>query len=238
MLGLAFGAISLLYSTVGQAGGTGFLAVMVFASFPADEMRPTALLLNVVAAAYATWHLERGRHIPWSTLKPLLLASLPTAFIGGLVVLDDRVYHLVTGPVLLAASAIPLFRRETTSDQAKPVSRSRAAATGAAVGFVSGVTGIGGGVFFAPIVIGFGWATPRQTAALTPPLILANSVVGLVATWSVGQTPADRVWLYAGMVLVGAVAGTLIGLRYLSHTATRYLLAVILASAGVQLLLF
>jgi uncharacterized membrane protein YfcA len=84
MLTFAFGAISLLYSTVGQAGGTGFLAVMAFTAFPADEMRPTALLLNILAAAYATWHLEHVQHVPWAALRPLLLASLPTAFLGGL----------------------------------------------------------------------------------------------------------------------------------------------------------
>src|SRR5215475_8561334 len=121
MLALAFGAVSLLYSTVGQAGGTGFLAVMAFASFPTAEMRPTALLLNVIAAAYASWHLERGKHIPWRTLTPLLFASLPTAFIGGSVVLGDRVYHLITGLVLIAASAIPLLSPGRPAEQQKAV---------------------------------------------------------------------------------------------------------------------
>jgi uncharacterized membrane protein YfcA len=236
MLTLALGAVSLLYSTVGQAGGTGFLAVMAFTAFPVDQMRPTALLLNIVAAAYATWHLERGKLIPWAMLKPLLLASLPTAFIGGLLVLDERQYHLVTGLVLLAAAAIPFLRREREPGQQARASWQNAAATGAAVGFVSGLTGIGGGVFLAPLVIGFGWASPKQTAVLSPPFILANSVVGLMATWYVAQTPAGQTWLYAGAVLVGAVVGTVVGLRYLSQTATRYLLVAILAAAGLQLL--
>lgn len=238
MLAFALGAVSLLYSTVGQAGGTGFLAVMAFTAFPVNEMRPTALLLNVIAAAYATWHLEHGKLIPWTTLRPLLMASLPTAFVGGLVVLDERPYHLVTGLVLLAAAAIPIFRREREPGVQTPVSLPSAITTGAAVGFVSGLTGIGGGVFLAPLVIAFGWASPRQTAALSPPFILANSVVGLAATWYVGQTPAGETWLYAGAVLLGAIAGTVIGLRYLSHAATRYLLAAILASAGIQMLFF
>jgi uncharacterized membrane protein YfcA len=236
MLALAFGAVSLLYATVGQAGGTAFLAVMAFSSFPAGEMRSTALLLNIVAATYSTWHLEWGKHTDWVTLRPLLFASLPTAFIGGLVVLDERVYHLVIGLVLLASAAIPVFGREREREHQTAVSLSSAATTGAVVGFVSGVTGIGGGVFLAPLVIGFGWASPRQAAALSPPFILVNSVVGLAATLYVGQTPADRAWIYAGAVLAGAIVGTAFGLRYLSQTATRYVLAVILASAGIQLL--
>src|SRR6185437_9720485 len=86
VLALLFGAISLLYATVGQAGGTAFLALMAFAAFPPNEMRPTALALNIVAATYSTWAFNRKRVVDWQKLKPLLLASLPGAFIGGLIV--------------------------------------------------------------------------------------------------------------------------------------------------------
>ncbi|SRR6266446_18255 len=95
MLALLFGAVSLLYATVGQAGGTAFLAVMAFSSFAADEMRPTALLLNIVAATYSTWLFNRGKLVDWAKLRPLLLASLPTALLGGVIVLDERIYNAV-----------------------------------------------------------------------------------------------------------------------------------------------
>ena len=91
MLALLFGAVSLLYATVGQAGGTAFLAVMAFSSFAAHEMRPTALLLNIVAATYSTWLFNRGKLVDWAKPRPLLLASLPTALVGGVVVLDERI---------------------------------------------------------------------------------------------------------------------------------------------------
>jgi uncharacterized membrane protein YfcA len=86
MLALLFGTLSLLYATVGQAGGTAFLALMAFASFPSSEMRPTALLLNIVAASYLTWLFNRGSLVDWAKLKPLLIASLPTALVGGFIV--------------------------------------------------------------------------------------------------------------------------------------------------------
>ena len=97
MLTLLFGAVSLLYATVGQAGGTAFLAVMAFASFPSNEMRPTALVLNIVAATYSTWLFNRGSHVDWKEVRPLLIASLPTALAGGgkFVVLDERIYNAV-----------------------------------------------------------------------------------------------------------------------------------------------
>jgi uncharacterized protein len=111
MLALLFGAISLLYATVGQAGRTSFLALMAFASFSPNQMRPTALMVNVVAAAYSTWLFNRSRFVDWAKLYPLLVSSLPTALVGGLIVLDERRYNTVTGLVLLLAAMVLLFRK-------------------------------------------------------------------------------------------------------------------------------
>src|ERR1700730_9732524 len=104
MLTLLFGAVSLLYATVGQAGGTAFLAVMAFASFPAIEMRPTALLLNVLAASYSTWQHNRENWVDWTKLTPFLVASVPAAFVGGCIILDERFYKATTGLALLFAA--------------------------------------------------------------------------------------------------------------------------------------
>jgi uncharacterized protein len=238
MLTLCFAVVSLLYATVGQAGGTAFLALMAFAAFPSNEMRPTALLLNIVAATYSTWLFNRGNHIDWTKLKPLLIASLPTALIGGFVVLAEHIYDAVTGLVLLAAAATLLAGRakEATTDHATPLWG--AITAGAGVGFVSGLTGVGGGVFLAPILIAMRWASPKQTAALSAPFILANSAVGLVGALYAGQLPSSQTWLYALAAFAGAMIGTAIGLRWLSQTTTLYVLAAVLGSAGVQLLTF
>lgn len=112
LFALLFGVISLLYATVGQAGGTAFLALMAFAAFPPTEMRPTALALNIVAAAYSTWVFNRNKVVDWRKLRPLLLSSLPTALAGGLIVLDERVYKTTTGIVLFLAGAATILRRE------------------------------------------------------------------------------------------------------------------------------
>jgi uncharacterized protein len=238
MLAILFGAVSLLYATVGQAGGTAFLALMAFASFPSNEMRPTALLLNIVAATYSTWIFNRGRLVDWAKLKPLLVASLPTALIGGFIVLDEHAYKVVTGLVLLSAAIILVFRRSHDDEPDRQTPLWGAVTVGAMVGFVSGLTGVGGGVFLAPILIAFQWASPKQTAALTAPFILANSAVGLAAVSVMGQAPSPRSWVYAIATLAGAMIGTTIGLRWLTQTVTRYVLATILAMAGLQLLLF
>ena len=238
MFALLFGAVSLLYATVGQAGGTAFLALMAFASFSSNEMRPTALLLNIVAATYSTWLFNRGSLVDWLKLRPLVLASLPTALVGGFIVLDEHFYKTVTGLVLLLAAMILALRRVPDRGPDRQTPFWGAITIGAVVGFVSGLTGVGGGVFLAPILIALHWASPRQTAALSAPFILANSVVGLAGAMYAGQTPTADKWLFALAALGGAMIGTIVGLRWLSQTMTRYVLAVILGAAGVQLLFF
>jgi uncharacterized protein len=107
------------------------------------------------------------------------------------------------------------------------------------VGFLPGLTGVGGGVFLAPILIALHWASPRQTAALSAPFILANSAVGLVATVLIGQTPSSQTWAYAIAALTGAMMiGTTVGMRWLSQNVTRHVFAIILGAAGSQVLFF
>jgi hypothetical protein len=211
---------------------------MAFASFPSNEMRPTALLLNIVAATYSTWLFHRGSLVDWARLRPLLLASLPTALVGGFIVLDQPIYGAVTGGVLLLAAAILALRRAQEGEPDQPIPMWGATIIGAAVGFVSGLTGVGGGVFLAPILIELHWASPKQMAGLSAPFILANSAVGLAGAMYAGQTPSPDTWLYAAAALVGAMIGTKVGLLWLSQTMTRYALALILATAGLQLLFF
>jgi uncharacterized protein len=237
LFALLFGVISLLYATVGQAGGTAFLALMAFAAFSPSEMRPTALALNIVAAAYSTWVFNRKKVVDWRKLRPLLLSSLPTALVGGFVVLDERVYKTTTGVVLLAGATM-VFQRELVADQDRETPIWGALSVGAVVGLVSGLTGVGGGVFLAPALIALHWASPKQTAALSAPFILANSAVGLVGVLLAGQSPSSHFDLYALAALGGAIVGTAIGLSWLSEAATRYVLAGILLAAGIQLLFF
>jgi uncharacterized protein len=235
---MLFGIISLLYATVGQAGGTAFLALMAFAAFPATEMRPTALALNIVAAAYSTWVFNREKVVDWRKLRPLLLSSLPTALVGGFILLDERVYKTATGVVLLLAGAAMILRRDGASVPDLEAPLWGVFSVGAIVGLISGLTGVGGGVFLAPTLIGFHWASPRQTAALSAPFILANSTIGLVGVLLSGQLPSSHFGLYALAALGGAVMGTAIGLRWLGQTATRFTLAGILLAAGIQLVFF
>jgi uncharacterized membrane protein YfcA len=230
------GCVSLLYATAGQAGGTAFLAIMAFAAFPAVEMRATALLLNIGAAGYSTWRLHRRGAIDSNLLLPLTVPSLVTAFAGGLLVLAGQTYFVLTGLLLIAAAALMAFKRTADVAEARQVHFLPAAGVGAGAGFISGLTGVGGGVFLTPVLIASGWASPKRATALSPPFILCNSVVGLVGVLLAGQTLAPGTFLYSVAALAGAIAGTAIGLRWMSERTTRYVLAAILLFAGIRLL--
>ena len=186
LIAFLIACVSLLYATVGQAGGTAFLAVMAFAGFPADEMRPTALLLNIVVAGYATWRLHRSGVIDWRLLLPIMLPSLVTAFLGGLLVLSGPIYFTTTGAVLIAASGLMLFGRKTGNDTAT-VRLLPAVLVGAVAGFLSGVTGVGGGVFLVPQLVLFGMASAKRAAGISAPFILFNSALGLAGALFAGQ---------------------------------------------------
>jgi uncharacterized protein len=115
------GCVSLLYATAGQAGGTGSLAIMAFARFPAADMRATALTLNIVAASYATWRLHKSGAVEWPSLWRLALPSLPAAFVGGLLALSEAIYFMLTGAVLIAAAALmAASARQTHTNRGSP----------------------------------------------------------------------------------------------------------------------
>jgi uncharacterized protein len=128
--------------------------------------------------------------------------------------------------------------RTHDGDAHRPTPLWGAISIGSVVGFVSGLTGVGGGVFLAPLLIGLRWASPKRTAALSAPFILGNSVVGLVGAMYAGQTFAADTWLFALAAIAGAMIGAIVGLRWWSQAVTRYVLAAILGAAGVQLLFF
>jgi uncharacterized membrane protein YfcA len=234
---------SLLYATAGQSGGTAFLAVMAFLDYPVDQMRPTSLALNIVTASYATWHLHQGDAVDWVLLRRVGLPALPAAFLGGLLVLGDQLYLTLTGIVLVAAAVLMAFKRGTRREDADAarrrtvVGRLPGTIAGGAAGFLSGLTGVGGGVFLAPLLITFGWASPKRAAGISAPFILANSAIGLAGVLSAGQRVPPDAAVLAPAALLGAAVGTWVGLRFMSERATQQVLAVILAFAGIRLLL-
>jgi hypothetical protein len=238
VVAIGFAAMAILYSSVGHAGASGYLAVMALAGVEPALMRPTALILNILVATIVVTRFARAGHLDWGALVPFVVTSIPLAFIGGLIVLPGAAYKPLVGAVLLVAAArfFVTAARSPTSESPVAVPPLPAAAIGGSVGFLSGLTGTGGGIFLTPLLLFLGWAGPRRAAGLSAGFILANSTAGLAGNVaSVGVVPPDLVvWL--PVVAVGALVGSGLGARRLSLPALRRSLAIVLVVAGLKLI--
>ena len=151
-----------------------------------------------------------------------MVPSLLAAFLGGLLVLGGHAYFVLTGHSLIAAGALMVFKQTADTVDARPVRFGPAAAVGAGAGFIAGFTGVGGGVFLAPLLITLGWATPKRADAFSPPFILCNSIQGLGGVLRADQELAPGTFVYSLAALAGAIIGTAIARRWMSERGTQY----------------
>lgn len=241
LLAILFLFVAVLYASVGQAGASGYLAAMgVFGLAPA-AMKTTALSLNLLVAGIGTIQFWRRGLLSWRSFYPFAVLGFPFSLIGGAVQLPRHHYYPVVGVILLL-SAVQMFRsaRGNNTTQAPPPGQPPfipALLTGAVIGFVSGTTGTGGGVFLAPVILSMNWVSLRRTAAVTAVYNLLNSAAALMGAYRIlGSIPPGLpIWLVTAGV--GGSIGTFIGSRYLPDSALRYILAVILLVSGVKFVL-
>ncbi len=240
ILACAFFVIATLYTTVGHAGASGYLAVMAIAGLAPEVMRPTALALNILVATITVYRFRRARFFAWHGLWPFLLGSVPLAAFAGSLRLAAGTYYLLVGIVLLLSAALLVwrvfgsgFRRD---DEELAVNKIIALPLGALIGMLSGLTGTGGGIFLSPLMLLFGWAGPKSAAGIAAPFILVNSVAALIAgSLTAGSLPAEIPW-FAAAAVMGALAGTWLGLSKLSQRGLIVTLAVVMLVAAGKLI--
>ncbi len=238
---IAFLSIAMIYAAVGQAGATGYIAVMGVAGFGALSMKTTALALNLVVAGIGSALFLHAGRIAWRNVWPFAVLGFPFSVLGGTVELPEHLYFPIVGLVLIL-SAIQMARtalQAPTQDHGVVVVPPVAGVliTGAVIGFVSGVTGTGGGVFLAPLILGMKWGTALQSAATTAVYNFINSgaaLAGAYAAWD--HIPGDLPgWLVA--VAAGGALGAYVGSRFLSDRCLRFILAIVLLASGTKFLL-
>ena len=233
---------ALLYSSVGHAGASGYLAAMAFLSVPPEVMRPTALVLNLLVATIATYRFARAGHFSHSLLWPFAIGSVPLAFIGGGLQLPGHWYKTLVGLVLLLA-AVRLVQEHRTTRQAdeprllKQVSMPLAIGAGAIIGLLSGLTGTGGGIFLSPLLLFTGWAATRETGGVSAAFILVNSAAALAGNIASVSALPSALPLWAGAAIVGGLLGSELGARRVATGTFRLLLALVLVVAGAKLIL-
>lgn len=238
LLTALFFLVAVLYSSVGHGGSSGYQAVMALCGATPAVIRPTALVLNILVSALATWKFQRAGYFVGRLFWPFVLASAPAAFLGGLVKLPDAYFRPLLGVILLYA-ALRLAIGASRSDQrpTSPPGLPVALVVGALIGLLSGLTGTGGGIFLTPLMLLAHWATPRQSAAASAAFILVNSVSGLLG-WlrSAQQVELPALPYWGAAALVGGYLGAHLGSRYLVPLTLRRLLALVLVLGGVKLL--
>jgi hypothetical protein len=234
MLVAAFG-----YAAVGHGGASAYLAAMALAGVAPAEMRPVALLLNVLVSSLGTYKFWRAGHFRWRLFWPFALVSIPMAYLGGAITLPGQAYKILVGAVLLYA-AWQLWRSAKRGEEMREVREPPlgwAMAIGAAMGLLAGLTGVGGGIFLSPLLLMLGWAGTKQTSAVAAPFILVNSLAGLAAVFVAKSTAMPSyAWALAPAVVVGGWLGAEYGSRRFANPVVRRVLAVVLGLAGAKMI--
>ncbi|MDP3608309.1 MAG: sulfite exporter TauE/SafE family protein [Methylophilus sp.] len=227
--------IAALYSSVGHAGASGYIAVMSLMSLSPLMIKPTALALNILVASITTWQFYRSGHFSWTLFWPFALLAVPFAFIGGHMALPTDVFKILLGLVLIY-SATRLLVKSKQTIAVKEVPRIQAIAAGGGIGLLSGLTGTGGGIFLTPLLIFMGWADAKRAAAVSALFVLLNSISGLAGNIAATKMLPPYILSMLIAVALGGGLGAYVGSRRIQSPAIKKLLAIVLLIAGLKLI--
>jgi uncharacterized protein len=229
---------ALLFSSVGHGGASAYLATFSLIGMAPASMRPAALCLNVLVASIALYKFYKVRAFDWQLFWPIALTSVPAAFIGGQVTLPNPIYKTLVGACLIYA-AWTIFSQANKTDEitVKPVTKPVLMGLGAGLGFLAGLTGVGGGIFLSPILLFFAWAKTKVISGVAAAFILANSIAGLLGFLSKTPTLPAGLGYWAVAAIVGGLTGAEYGSKRLTNPVIRKLLALVLVFAGSKMLL-
>jgi uncharacterized protein len=238
LLAALFALAALLYSSAGHAGASAYLAAMAIVGLSPEVMRPTALVLNLFVASIVVVRFHRAGLLPWVQLAPLVAASIPMAFVGGVIQLPGEIYRPIVGLVLLVAAWRLSTSAAGSDDRPTRVPVAGGLAVGGLIGLLAGLTGTGGGIFLTPILVLGGWARTREAAGLSGAFILANSSAGLAGVLTGGLALPTELPLWIAAVAGGGLVGSWLGAARFSVMSLRRALALVLVIAAGKLIFF
>jgi len=235
LLAILVFVVAVLYSSVGHAGASGYIAVMTLFGLAPAVVRPAALLLNILVSGLTAWQFWRAGHFSWRLFWPFAILSVPFAYLGGYLNIPGQLFNILVGLVLIY-SAARFFVKPKADEEPRMPSKPVAISAGAGLGLLSGLTGVGGGIFLTPLVIFMRWARTKTASAVSALFILVNSVSGLLGNFtSTRQLPLFALPLTISAIAGGAV-GSYLGSRQFSPRSIKRLLGVVLTIAGLKLI--
>ncbi|WP_294281621.1 sulfite exporter TauE/SafE family protein [uncultured Chryseobacterium sp.] len=228
--------VAFFYAAVGHGGASGYLALMALYGVAPEEMKPTALMLNLFVSLTSFIQYYRGGYFLKKLFIPIAAASVPLAFIGGMITVEESMYKRILGVLLL----FPVFRffffRNVEDSALKDQNLIIAVITGGIIGFLSGMIGIGGGIILSPVLLLLQWTNQKQTAAISAAFIFVNSLAGLGGMLTQGISFTGNMLMYIVVAFTGGLLGAYFGAKRFNQNVLKYILAVVLLMASYKLL--
>ena len=238
----AFFVIALLYAAVGFGGGSSYLAVLALSSLGFMQIRAMALFCNIVVVSGGTYIYIKNGLFNYKKIFPLVLLSIPFAFLGGYLKISQPFFFILLGITLCIAAITMWFSQYQKNSNVEVTTKKtlvKDTAIGGFIGFVSGMVGIGGGIFLAPLLHLTKWDTPKRIAAASSFFILANSVAGLIGQYQNPEFSIEPkltvILIFA--VLIGGQIGSRLSITLINALNLKRLTAVLIAFIGMKILL-
>lgn len=228
--------VAILYSSVGHGGASGYLAVMALFAIQPSVTRPTALILNLFVSSIATVLFYRAGHFDWKIFTPFAVTSVPMAFVGGLIQLPTSSYKVALGAVLIIAAGRLAWNFTNANEPVGP-KWAPALVAGAAMGLISGLVGVGGGIFLTPMLLLMNWTDTKKAAGVSALFIFVNSAAGLAGSYSQLSQLEPLTFGYVGAAVAGGAIGSSLGSKHFGSLALRRILALVLLIAAVKIIL-
>ncbi len=234
-----FFVIAAAYSIVGFGGGSSYIAALVLFGLPYQDIPQISLICNLVVVSGGSYLFIKNGHFSWPLAKTLLTTSIPMAFLGGLVPISKQAFTLTLGICLILAGIRLLWVKQESSQPILkiPFTHSFAIFLGSLLGFLSGLVGIGGGIFLSPVLMGLGWGKPKQIAATASIFILLNSASGLMGQMIKHRASLEilQYWPLFLAVFLGGQIGSRLGAKWLSQLWIMRLTSLLILWVGIRL---
>lgn len=242
LLALFFFLIAIFYSSVGFGGGSSYIALLSLAGIELFVLRSTALMCNIIVVSGGTYIFYQQGYLNLKRTLPIIIASIPLAFLGGYLPLSADLIFIVLGFSLLTAAILlwiqPHIQSNDESSQKSIRSNSAGITIGGSIGFLSGVIGIGGGIFLSPVLNLIRWSRPKSIAAIASFFILVNSIAGLIGQWAQHPPYLDLEWSWPLLLAVffGGQIGSRLTIQKLSNSTIKRTTAVLVLIASLKIL--